>query len=265
MKVTERKYYMDEILNSNLDLAKKMVKKDFDFVMVIDGGEGAGKSVLAQQIAYYFDNNLTLDNVCFTPENFRNQVINAEPGSCIILDEGFGSLSSRQSLSITNKAITDMLTEVRQKNLFIIVVLPSIFDLDRYVSMWRSRCLIHVYLNGIDRGYFTFFNQQKKKMLLTLGRKTYNYSCIKSNFKGRFVNFYTVDEQAYREKKLTSLRSLKDLKNIDKNNLKEQVKELVCCLYHHNMSITDIHKIWNKFGELSPTRRTLQNWIKDGN
>ena len=38
-----------------------------------------------------------------------------------------------------------------------------------------------------------------------MGKKFYSYSATKANFIGRFPNFYTVDEVAYRKKKKESL------------------------------------------------------------
>ena len=43
--------YMDGFLKRNLDEAKRVIKKDWDMVFVIDGYEGSGKSVLAQHCA----------------------------------------------------------------------------------------------------------------------------------------------------------------------------------------------------------------------
>jgi hypothetical protein len=100
-----------------------------------------------------------------------------------------------------------MLAEIRQKNLFVFVVMPTFFDLDKYVALWRSRALIHVYTAAnFERGYFGFYNAERKKQLYILGKKFYSYAKPKDNFHGRFTNFYPVDEKAYRAKKLESLK-----------------------------------------------------------
>jgi hypothetical protein len=63
----------------------------------------------------------------------------------IVLDEAFMAASSRSVLSEVNKAMMGLATEMRQKNLFVIMCLPTFFDLDKYFAIWRSRMLLHMY------------------------------------------------------------------------------------------------------------------------
>ena len=198
--------YWDGYLKSVLDTAKTAVQKDWDMVFCIDGTEGGGKSVFAQQIAYYCDPTININRVTFTPEEFIEAVKHANKYEAVIFDEGYTGLSSRGAMTEINRAIVEMLAEIRQKNLFIIIVVPSFFDLDRYVALHRSRALLHIYTNnGFERGYFMFFNKERKQTLYLLGKKTYNYNCVKSNFHGRFGKGYVVDEDSYRQKKTNSL------------------------------------------------------------
>ena len=46
-------FWMDGILKANLDSAKSLIKDDWDFLYVIDGEVGCGKSVFAEQMAYH--------------------------------------------------------------------------------------------------------------------------------------------------------------------------------------------------------------------
>ena len=108
-------------------------------------------------------------------------------------------------MSLINRTLISMLAEIRQKNLFVFVVMPCFFDLDKYVALWRSRVLIHVYTDGFKRGYFCFYNVDKKKELYMLGKKFYAYGKPKCNFYGRFTDYYVIDETAYRLKKKNSL------------------------------------------------------------
>lgn len=260
MKVTDKQFYMDGYLKTNLDIAKQMVRRDFDFVMVIDGSEGSGKSVLAQQIGYYLDPSLTLERITFTPDEFKDMVLEAKPETCILLDEAFGALSSRRTMSLINIGIVDLLTEIRQKRLFIIIVLPTVFDLDRYVAMWRSRCLINVYLSGLERGQFAFYNQERKKIMLLKGRKTYSYHCIKPNFLGSFTNYYTVNEADYRKKKYESLRALKTQEN--KPSEYERLKSLCGALKTIGFKPTQLYNLWQEHdGVFCPSQRTISRWF----
>lgn len=194
---------MDGYLKSNLDIANQVVKKDWDMVFAVDGMEGAGKSVIAQQMAYYNDSTLNIDRICFTPEEFKAAIRKAEKFQAIIYDESYTGLSARATMSQINKSLVSVLAQIRQKQLFVYIVMPTFFDLDKYVALWRSRALIHVYTSGnFERGYFAFYNYERKKDLYVHGKKFYNYNMPKPNFRGRFTNGYMVDEQEYREKKL---------------------------------------------------------------
>lgn len=203
---TDEEYYMDGYLKSNLDTAKEVIKKDWDFLFIVDGSEGAGKSIVAMCMAKYCDPSLTLDRITFTPNTFRKAIVEAKQYQAVIFDEAYTGLSSRATMSMINRILIKMLAEIRQKNLFVWVVMPCVFDLDKYVALWRSRALVHVYTGeNFERGYFAFYNVNRKKDLYINGKRFYSYAKPKPNFVGRFTNHYVVDEKEYRDKKKNSL------------------------------------------------------------
>lgn len=219
---TEHEYYMDGYLRHAFDTAKKEIKNDWDFVFVYDGIEGSGKSVKAQQDAFYCDPTLTYEQYAFTPDEFKNAIHNAKQYQSVIYDEAHSGLNSRAAMTQVNKSLVSMLTEIRQKNLFVFIVLPTFFDLDKYVALWRSRALIHIYTSkSFQRGYFAFFNVDRKKTLYVLGKKLYKYNAAKPNFIGRFTNHYCLDQVKYRELKLKSLTD-----SINNKQKKEDDKDL---------------------------------------
>lgn len=234
VKVTPKEgvtYYMDGTHTNNLDLAKKVIKKDWDMLFVYDGYEGSGKSVKAMQDAFYVDPTLTVDRIVFNPDDFKDAVMKAERFQAIVFDEAYGGLNSRSAMGNVNKSIVQMLTVIRERNLFIFIVLPTFFDLDKYVALWRSRALIHVYTGDeFQRGYFKFYNVDRKKSLYVNGKKWYNYAQIKPNYMGRFTNFYVVDEQEYRTKKRET--SLSPSEGEDNPNVATILRDI--CRYLHN-------------------------------
>ena len=198
---------MDGYLYDNLTIAKRMVKEDWDVIGCYDGYEGAGKSVKAMQDAYFLDPTFNLDRVCFTGKSFRNAIIKASRYQAIVYDEAFSGLSSRESMNHMNKQIIKMLAEIRQKNLFVLIVLPTFFNLDRNVALWRTRYLVHVYIDKTrHRGFFSFYNADKKKVLYAAGIKYYSYRHPTPNFRGRFYNHYVVPERKYRNRKFAALQ-----------------------------------------------------------
>jgi hypothetical protein len=257
VRIGKHYFYMDGYLKSNLDLVKKIITKDWDMIFLVDGAEGSGKSVLTMQAAYYCDPTLTLDRVTFTPNEFRKAILKAEKYQAVVYDEAYSGLSSRAAMSLINRTLIKMLAEIRQKNLFVFVVMPSFFDVDKYVALWRSRVLIHVYLGKtFQRGYFAFYNTDRKKDMYIKGKKFYGYVAV-PNFRGRFTNYYTVDEEGYRAKKrkaLVSHESEGDKEEFDRR-MREELFERLFTLkdrvpYKVKAEILGIHE------------QTYYKWVK---
>jgi hypothetical protein len=196
---------MDGYLHQNLMAVHKIIRRDDDCVIVVDGRERSGKSVLAMQIACALDPTMTLERVTLNGKEFRLHIYQGEKYQCVILDEAMDIFYTKESQSWINKFFNKMLAKIGQKNLITILVLPSFFELDKYPALHRSRILLHVYTYHKQRGYFSFYNYSKKLTLHILGKKFYDYRRIRPNFKGRFTNYYPLDEVEYRKKKADSL------------------------------------------------------------
>lgn len=206
-------------LGENLSIWKKAVlNQDIDCAVIIDGKEGAGKSVFALQIAVFLDKDHHLDpikQICWTPESFMDAVGTLEKGKSIVWDESRRGLNRRRSGQDVNLKITDMLAECRQHNLFLVIVMPSFYDMDMNVAVWRTRILIHVNYhwdltneeNPLVRGDFRFYNENGKLKLYTNPdlRKQYAYPYLPNDsFDGTFVRHYPVDEKLYKKLKRDS-------------------------------------------------------------
>jgi len=197
-----REFYVDDRLHKNIQKVKEKVNgKDEDYFFIIDGAEGSGKSVLAQQLAMVVDPTFSLDRMVFNSKDFTSAILGASKGQAVVFDEAFRGLSSRGALSEVNKLLVGLMMECRQKNLIVFVVLPSFFLLDKYVAMHRAKGLFHVYRKEGKRGFWMFFNSHKMKILYLKGKALYSYKVPKTHFVGRFYDQYTIDEVEYRKKK----------------------------------------------------------------
>jgi len=239
-------YYMDDRLKSNFQgkVIEKLEKKDKDFFLAIDGREGSGKSTLALQIGKFVDPSLDLSRVVFNAEDFRQAIYKAKKGQCIIFDEAFTGLSSRASLSGVNKTLIGLMMQMRQKNLFIIIVLPTFFLLDRYVAIFRANILIHVYETGGNRGYFRLYNYRLKKYLYLIGKPLYSYapSKIRTRFKGRFYGVFALgdqkEEDKYRKKKVKAVEDTeKNPMSAGQIKYREQ-RDIILYLLRKNTKLT---------------------------
>ena len=271
------KYYMDKRLHDNLaiKIIPSLEKKDKDCVLALDGAEGSGKSTLALQIGKKVDPTLDLSRVVFDAESFRQAIFKAKKGQCVIFDEAFTGLSSRASLSGMNRALVGLMMQMRQKNLFVIIVLPTFFLLDKYVALFRTKALIHVYEAGGRRGYFKLYNRKLKKYLYLAGKTTYSYSGakwkVRTKFAGRFYGVFALGdekvEDKYREMKAKALEATEKnpmtagqvkykeqrdiilflLRKIS-NNTYEQLANLLAD-YDLEMTYVQVRNICAKFGD----------------
>jgi len=204
----EKEIYLDGYLKANIDLGLKQLHKNFDQVWFVDGGEGDGKTNLAITLAYYVNpehsRHTLLDRVCVDVEEAEQVLLDAKPFDAVVIDEGFWGMSASGTSAKLNRLLQRRFTEIRAKNLFVFIVMPTFMDAMRYFAIWRSRCLLHVYTKGDVRGFCAFFNDKKKKRLYIKGKKEfYNYGCVSPNFVFRFTKCASrlIDEDAYDAKK----------------------------------------------------------------
>jgi len=206
-------YFMEDRLKKNIDekVIPSLSKHDKDYVICVDGREGSGKSWFSFQLGKAVDPSLNLSRIVFSPDDFREAILRAKKGQCIIYDEAFTGYSSRSSLSPVNRVLVSLAMQMRQKNLFIIIVLPTIFLLDKYMAMFRTKGLFHVFESKGRRGYFKFYNSRVKKYLILAGQKTmsYKHKTVKTTFRGNFYGKFALGDdkvlKAYLKKKEKSL------------------------------------------------------------
>jgi len=238
------KYHLDDTLRANLNVLAKNLRRDFDCFIVVTGRERYGKSTIADQVAFYLDPTYNIDRCVFTPEQFHHAVENARKYQAIVFDEAHGALNAKESMTSINKKLTQTFTEMGFRNLIIILVLPSFFELGKYAAIHRSNCLLHVY----ERGKFLFFSHKRKKRMYISGKKFYALK-ERANFKGKFTKFFGLDRNEYDNKKkqsttVVNMISDKEMRWIEERNL--LIKEL----YNNKvMNQEEIGKRINKSGQ----------------
>lgn len=248
-------YYISKPIKRQLDQAKiKVVKGDQDRLYVIDGREGSGKSTLAQQLAAYVDESFNLNRIVFNSEDFKKLIKTIPQYSAVVFDEAFNGLSSKGSLSKENKRLVQLLMECRQKNLFIFIVLPSIFLLEKYVAIFRSTALFHTSVSRKDvknRSY-QIYNYAKKSQLYLYGKQMLTYSRPWVDERHRFYGKTPacIDRSEYVKKKLAAFE-VEDAGKSDSPEGKMYMQRNIC-FYHLNkkmgMSHNDISEMLGKYG-----------------
>lgn len=206
---SEGGFYMDGRLDKSTDLVSRAVKtKDNYFVAIVFGDSGSGKSTLAAQICKKFDATFNHERMCQSENQFRKQLETLQRHQAICLDEAFESLSSLEAARRAQRLLVNLIQVVRQKNIFILLVLPNFFDLNKTLAIFGSKWAIRTYTNKGRKGFFRLWGPERKRELYIKGKKTFNHLAVKPNCSGRFTKFMPIDESAYRQMKLDNLNRM---------------------------------------------------------
>lgn len=226
-KESKEGFYIHGTLKFKLDNVKKVLKKNWDVVFLIDGMEGSGKSTLGLTCAYYIaDGNFTIDNVCESSKDAVDKLKEMPDGSVLMIDEGSLMFSSRETMMKEQRQIVKILNVIRQKRMCLIIIAPSFFNLNKYISVERSRFLLHTYTDkNLNRGNFCFYGERLKPMLYTIGKKFNNsYAKPAPNFRGSFTDFKSPFHEEYiKSKQRTLIEALKVENKRDPRIIKREV------------------------------------------
>lgn len=246
-KGSEEGIYLDGKLKTKLDNIKMILKKNWDAVIIVDGLERSGKSTLGITCAYYLtDTKLNMDNICIGSMDAVEKLDKLPDGSLILIDEGSLVFSSMDVMRTESKRLNKILNVIGQKNMTLIIVAPSFFNLSKYISVERSRFLLHVYTDAkLNRGRYAYFSTAKKRILYDLGKKNYNsYRKPSADFIGRFVDFNPLGEEYIKLKKKSLMEALHG--NDTHAPSSKDMKEMMNNLIKNNKDLTGKDKITNK-------------------
>ena len=234
VKIKNKKYKLFDRLIDELDFLRECNAKNFDAWMIIDGGEGLGKSLgLAIPIACALDNSFNIDRLVFTQDQFNEAVDNAKPEQAIVWDEFIlGGLSTEamtnQQSMLLKKSVT-----MRKKRLYIILVVSRFKLIREYFAVDRSRYLIRATTpDGISRGYFELYGYKSKKQRYQLEKNKFQKFTIKMgtpDFNGRFIQpppNYFINEESYDEKKEKAIIQISEGKeDLKSRKYKEKIQK----------------------------------------
>ncbi len=259
----EGSIYMDGRLYESFSNAKGvMKKKKLDLVIACSGYPGLGKSKLISQTASFCDPSFTEDRMWQTTEDFVNAVKN-ETGilKAHVLDEAWEGLSSGQVRRKIGRVLLNIMNVIRQKRLYIFIVLPDFFDLSKSIAIFRSRWLIHCYSEEFgDIGRFAAFDQGAKKQLYIRGKRFEDYGAWPADFYGSFTKGDSPNFNWDRyEKEIKPKSMINSLENSESNSdAIDQRNELIFFLYNeHNYKTKDIAK------KCGISLRSIQQTIRD--
>lgn len=235
---------MDEILSKNLDIIKYLItKKDYDWLHVVTGVEGTGKSTLATQICNYIDPSFfDKDNVITNIIELKSCFRNSTKGNAILIDEGAPMFFSRDSMKKETKEATQLLRGLRGKNCFICICMPDFFALDKYVREHRVGSLSRV----VKRGRAWFYSKSKINHMINQSHSVFTKNFNKSrwsdpNFKHNFPDLDPITKKKYLEMKQKIMNSYTCEEKTSGVSKKEVIKEML----NQNIAVNQIAKSLN--------------------
>jgi len=227
-----------------------ILKKDKDWITLITGYEGCGKSTLGLLLCLGVDPEFVIDRVCFSPEEFKKVVKNSKRGQAVLIDEGALLFYSRDSMKTETKDIIKLFTAMRQYNLFVIICVPNPLLIDKYLRDYRIRNVVRI----VKTGRFFIYNQ-KNSQKIRKDKKTDKIKWPKPNFRGSFPKLSGELWNNYKKKKsgqiFTTLEK-DDVKRKKRQTLRIQILEM----YEEGIEPKTITRILNC--NPSHTNRTIQ-------
>jgi len=162
--------YLDGYLKEQyLDYVPHLVQSDYDAWFVVFGEEGSGKTVDGLTMAYYLDDNLSVENIVFTQEGFMDAVDNLPPQSVVVWDEADAAADHHASSQM--QALKAKAKRIRKQNLIIILIQPTLLDYDKYFVLHRLRFGLQPYdfpwkeRPSEQRGYAKVYNRTRLRDL----------------------------------------------------------------------------------------------------
>lgn len=131
---------------------QKIMEEDSMVLGILWGGVGCGKSVTAQHWGYVIDKTLenNISRVCFDKQEFIDAVKTCRK-QVIIADEGISLFFSRASMTKDGRLISELMAQIRQKNLIVLVCVPDLLSMDgmllnmaNFVAyVWETNFKVH--------------------------------------------------------------------------------------------------------------------------
>ena len=184
-------YAIDGFTHESFSNAKKVMdKRDVDLPVLVTGYPGTGKSTLTMQLATFVDPTFNEERMCQNVSDFIEQIKKAKPKQAVALDESYEGLNSSEVRREVGRALLNLLNIVRQKNLYLFLIIPNFFDMSKQIAVFRTRWLVHCYDKSFgDIGYYCLFDKSTKHSLYIKGKRDENYNAIKADFFCSFSPF----------------------------------------------------------------------------
>ena len=260
---------MDKGLKAKIDLmVKRCVQKNpkKDALILVEGGEGEGKSNLSFQIGYYVHHQTGRDfsskNVFFHADKLLEFAQRTE-NQIIVYDEPSLDMMGAEWWKQEQLNIVKLLMTARKKRHFFIFNLTKFYKFQEYIVVDRALGMIHVYSrNEIEPGRFVYIKKKSIEILYNTYKRSKQRLYKKyTSLRGSFPDFVegTMDIKNYEKNKNEAIMSI-GTKKVSKDREKLiDLKTKMCSLEFPIKTKTDFAK------KLGFVLQTMYDWEKLSN
>ena len=137
-------YLLEDLLQKLAEDMHRNIRSDYDNVVMIEGGEGSGKSNLAWQVIEAFSPGFDIrQTYVYNMDGIRERFAAEDyGGGTFWMDETSQIASNRNWQSEDNKDLVSILEVCRSKHFSLIGCIPSISRADIYLREYRMRYLL---------------------------------------------------------------------------------------------------------------------------
>lgn len=260
-------YPSDRMMVTMLKNIYHHMQKDYDYMLVIHGGTGDGKSHFALNLmeTWYkvilrqeFEED-KIANVSQDYESWLNRFKEMKEYDMNIFDESSRSLSALDFMTKISKDLNKLFDVFRCKKFFSVVILPNYFRLNKALREDRLRGL--VWVNG--RGEYRFYTKHAIKFLNGFNEKRRIKSMMVAypTFANAFPEYNGILLEAYQKQKNEGVDEVLNeiiegtKERVKPKNMVEAYRDDVKAFKNRGMTVKEISK------ELEVSVGTVQNCI----
>ena len=194
---------------------KQGLERNYDFVLVVSGDTGTGKSVFVMHLVEAW---LKLNGKSVTKDDIRlinvdklkwlNQFKELEHFDINVFDEGAAGLGSKQYMETFSKTLEMLFQVIRYKRFFTIIIVPNFFRLNKFFREDRLRGMF--YIN--KRGEYKYYSRDRVQHLCEKNSRYYvkKMDFVQPLFRGKFPDYDGVLLNAYDNMKEEGVNNILD-------------------------------------------------------
>ncbi len=254
---------LSSTLKKNLRaIVEKKLKKDWDYVLLIQGNVGKGKSQLAALIAAYVS-ELTgvpfdIRNVFFTSTQYRERMKDLPEMSSIIFDEAEEVFFSRNVMSKSQKQMMLHFAQIRRKHNFIILCVPHLLMLEKWIRGLGTDSRINAMFRITKRGrFYSYGSANRKLQRIKVNKDNYGLIYPDYDFVGGWKKLPKKSKywKEYEQKKEDFVQGTHATKPVETVKMGSKVDSSL-------NRLRNSYTLLEASRELKVTKNTIINWIK---